>query len=121
MDQIKPLIRRIILREVAILQQRSLECAIAEALQIAGVAVDILLLIDGNDDTFIQHLLLDFCIQFAALCRVRLHSSSINQGIHLRIAVSEDVVGVIGVEESVRIVNIAVGGRDAPDVYKRQD
>ena len=68
MDQIKPLIRRIILREVAILQQRSLECAIAEALQIAGVAVDILLLIDGNDDTFIQHLLLDFCIQFAALC-----------------------------------------------------
>ena len=33
MDQIKPLIRRIILREVAILQQRSLECAIAEALQ----------------------------------------------------------------------------------------
>lgn len=107
MDQIKPLIRRIILREVAILQQRSLECAIAEALQIAGVAVDILLLIDGNDDTFIQHLLLDFCIQFAALCRVRLHSSSINQGIHLRIAVSEDVVGVIGVEESVRIVNIS--------------
>ena len=47
------------LRKVAILQQRSLECTIAEALQIAGIAEDILLLIDRNNDALIQNLLLD--------------------------------------------------------------
>ena len=102
--------------KVAVLQQRRLESTIAEALHGSAQAVDILLLIDGDDDALIKDLLLDGGVHLAALGGVDLLSGGIDHSVHLGIAVAEDVVGCIGVEEAVGKVDIAVGGSNAPSV-----